>query len=66
MKEVLQLARLYEFGISIPVLARECHCSPASIQNYITGRTLPTGTKQMAIKDGINHILTILTQIIKE
>ena len=41
MEDILKLKQLVEFGIPMTVLARECHCTPTSIQNYITGKSLP-------------------------
>lgn len=66
MNEAEKLRHLNEFGIPVHVLARECHCAPASIQNYMKDRSLPNGSKQMAIKDGLNHLLNTITQIVKE
>jgi hypothetical protein len=66
MNEVEKLRRLNDFGIPVHVLARECHCVPASIQNYIKERSIPSGSKQIAIKDGLNHLLNTITQIVEE
>ncbi len=66
MIEVKKLQMLFDFGIPIQILARECRCSPSSIRNYIAGTALPSGSKQIAIKDGLNHILNSLEIIIKE
>ena len=66
MDDVLKLKQLIDFGIPITILARECHCSPASIQNYLIGKSVPSGTKQIAIKDGLNHILNTVVQIVME
>ena len=66
MHEVEALKRLRDFGFSVPLLARECHCSPAAIVKYISGQGLPNGSKVMAIQDGLNHILSTITQIIRE
>jgi hypothetical protein len=64
--DILKLKQLIDFGIPITILARECHCSPASIQNYLIGKSIPSGTKQIAMKDGLNHILNTVIQIIRE
>lgn len=66
MNEVEKLRRLNELGIPVHVLARECHCVPASIQNYMKERSIPSGSKQIAIKDGLNHLLNTITQIVEE
>lgn len=66
MREVQQLKQLLDFGIPINVLARECHCNPASISNYVKGQSLPNGSKILAIKDGLRHIIQTLNDIIKE
>ena len=66
MNEILKLKQLTDYGIPILVLARECHCSVTSIRNYISGASIPNGSKQIAIKDGLNHILNTLAEIIKE
>ena len=66
MDEVKKLKILVEYGIPVLVLARECHCSITSIRNYISGASIPNGGKQIAIKDGLNHIVDTLAQIIKE
>ncbi len=66
MEDILKLRQLVEFGIPMTVLARECHCTPTSIQNYITGKSLPNGTKLMGIKDGLEHILNTIEAIVRE
>lgn len=66
MDVVLKLRRLTDYGIPVLVLARECHCSVTSIRNYLSGASLPNGSKVMAIQDGMNHILSTITQIIRE
>ena len=64
--DILKLKQLIDLGIPMTILARECHCSAASIQNYLIGKSVPSGSKQIAIKDGLNHILSTITQIIRE
>ena len=66
MDVVLKLRQLTDYGIPVLVLARECHCSVTSIRNYLSGASLPNGSKVMAIQDGLNHILSTITQIIRE
>lgn len=66
MNEVMKLKKLIDFGIPVLILARECHCSVTSIRNYISGASIPNGSKMMAIQDGLNHLLNTMTQIIKE
>lgn len=66
MDVVLKLRQLTDYGIPVLVLARECHCSVTSIRNYLSGASLPNGSKVMAIQDGMNHILSTITQIIRE
>lgn len=66
MDEVMKLKELINFGIPVLVLARECHCSVTSIRNYISGASIPNGSKTIAIKDGLDHLLNTMTQIIKE
>lgn len=66
MDVVLKLRQLTDYGIPVLVLARECHCSITSIRNYLSGASLPNGGKVIAIQDGLNHILSTMTQIIRE
>ena len=66
MNEVLKLKQLTDFGIQISLLARECHCAQSTIYKYINDESLPTGNKQIAIKDGLNHILNHIEAIIRE
>lgn len=66
MDVVLKLRQLTDYGIPVLVLARECHCSVTSIRNYLSGASLPNGSKVIAIQDGLNHILSTITQIIRE
>ena len=66
MKEVEMLRALKECGISIALLAQECNCSRATIINYINGASLPTGTKQILIRDGLKNFVNKLTEIIEE
>ena len=66
MDEVMRLKKIADFGIPINVLARECHCSSTSIRNYLTGASLPNGSKVMAIKDGLNHLLNTIEAIVRE
>lgn len=63
MDEVMKLKLLEEFGMPLNVMARECHCSSTSIRNYISGASLPNGSKLMSIKEGINHMAETITQI---
>lgn len=65
MDDILKIKRLLDLGIPMTVLARECHCSPASIQNYIIGKSIPSGSKQIGIKDGLNQWLNKQKQIIE-
>lgn len=65
MEDILKLKQLLDLGIPMTVLARECHCSPASIQNYLIGKSIPSGTKMMGIKDGLYHWLNKQKQIIE-
>ena len=66
MNEVMKLKELINFGIPVLVLARECHCSVTSIRNYISGASIPNGSKTIAIQDGINHIAEIMNQIARK
>lgn len=66
MNDILKLKQLVELGIPMTVLARECHCTPTSIQNYITGRSLPNGTKSLGIKDGLKHFTETINSITRE
>ena len=66
MDVVLKLRQLTDYGIPILVLARECHCSATSIRNYLSGASLPNGSKVMAIQDGLAHILQTIEAIVKE
>lgn len=66
MDDILKLKQLFDLGIPTTVLARECHCSPASIQNYIMGKSIPTGTKALGIKDGLRHFTEKINSITRE
>lgn len=66
MEEITKLRRLIDFGIPIVVLARECYCTPASIQNYLSGRSAPTGNKIIGIRDGLDKMINTLEAIIRE
>lgn len=66
MDDILKLRQLVEFGIPMTVLARECHCTPTSIQNYVIGRSLPNGTKALGIKDGLKHFTETINSIMRE
>lgn len=65
MNDILKLKQLLNLGIPATVLARECQCSPASIQNYIIGKSIPSGTKQINIKEGLANWLQKQRQIIE-
>lgn len=66
MDEVMRLKKIADYGIPINVLARECHCSATSIRNYLSGASLPNGSKTLAIKDGLEHILNTIEAIVRE
>ena len=66
MDDILKLRQLVEFGIPMTVLARECHCTPTSIQNYVIGRSIPNGTKALGIKDGLRHFTEKINLITRE
>lgn len=69
MNEIEELKHLLDLnGPAVPlyILARYCHCTGASIQNYISGRSIPTGSKLIGIKDGLRAYKQTINQIIKE
>lgn len=66
MDDILKLKQLFDLGIPMTVLARECRCSPASIQNYIIGKSLPSGTKILGIKEGLRHFAEKINSITRE
>ena len=66
MNEVEKLKKIADFGIPATILARECCCSAASIRNYISGASLPNGTKTVAIDDGLTNILNVIKAIVEE
>lgn len=67
MLEVEILKRLiYEANVQINVLAQICQCSPSAIANYAKGSSLPTGTKQIAIKEGLKKYKELINEIIQE
>ena len=67
MKEVEELRRLVnEALVRQDLLARLCQCSPASIQNYIHGTSLPSGSRMIAIKEGLRKYKEMINQIIEE
>lgn len=65
MDDILKLKQLLDLGIPMTILARECHCSPASIQNYLIGKSTPSGTKALGIKEGLSYWLKKQKQIIE-
>lgn len=66
MEEKEKLTALFELGISVPVLARYCNCGEGSIHNYIKSRSLPSGTKQLLIQEGLRKLLSDIKEIIEE
>ncbi len=66
MNEIMKLKELADFGIPVLVLARECHCSVTSIRNYLSGASIPNGSKTLAIQDGVNHIAEIINHIARK
>ena len=67
MREVDILKQLvFEANVQINVLAKLCNCSPSAIANYIRGTNLPTGSKQLSIKEGIRKYKELIDQIIQE
>ena len=65
MRELWQLQELIEFGIPITLLARECHCTPRTIQNYLQRKSVPTGTKIMNVKDGLKRLQEKINLILR-
>lgn len=53
-------------AVPLNVLARLCHCTGVTIQNYIHGRSIPTGTKMMGIKEGLRKYKEMINNIIQE
>ena len=67
MSEVNIMRRLVkEAHIPIVVLADICGCSHTCIANYINGKTLPNGTKSVAIKEGLEKYKELINDIILE
>ena len=66
MDEVLKLKKFADFGIPVLVLARECHCSITSIRNYLSGASIPNGSKAIGIKEGLRNIVEKLDLITRE
>ena len=66
MNEVLKLKQFADYGIPVLVLARECHCSVTSIRNYLSGASIPNGSKAIGIKEGLKNIVEKLSSITKE
>ena len=67
MNEITILQRLvFEAKVQINVLAQFCNCSPSAIANYIRGASVPSGTKLIGIKEGINKYKTLINSIIME
>lgn len=66
MDEVTKLKQFADYGIPVVILARECHCSVTSIRNYLSGASLPNGSKVIAINDGLKHIVETLAAIVRE
>lgn len=66
MEEVRKLKYLIDFGIQISLLARECHCAQSTIYKYINGESLPSGSKQIALREGLNHLLKSIEAIVRE
>ena len=57
MEEVLKLKKFADYGIPVLVLARECQCSTTSIRNYLSGASIPNGSKAIGIKEGLRKIV---------
>ena len=55
-----------EANVRKDVLARLCNCTPASIQNYIQGRSIPSGTKLLSIREGLKNYKALINSIIEE
>ena len=67
MIEIKMLKRLVnEANVQINVLTNLCHCSPSAIANYIRGTNLPSGSKLIAIKEGLRKYKEMINQIIYE
>lgn len=66
MDEVLKLKRFADFGIPVLILARECQCSTTSIRNYLSGASIPNGSKAIGIKEGLRRIVEKLDLITRE
>lgn len=66
MEEVQKLKYLIDFGIQISLLARECHCAQSTIYKYINGESIPSGSKQIALKEGLNHFTETINSITRE
>lgn len=65
MHELEILRRLvYEANVQTNVLAKFCQCSPSAMANYIKGINLPSGSKLIAIKEGLKKYREMVNQII--
>lgn len=65
MNEVGLLQAFVDLGISVATLARECHCAPATIRSYLKGESLPTGSKQIAIREGLQEFISKQQKILE-
>ena len=67
MHELEILRRLvYEANVQTNVLAKFCQCSPSAMANYIKGINLPSGSRLIAIKQGLRKYKEMVNQIIGE
>lgn len=69
MVEIEELKLLLDQnGPAIPlnILARYCGCTRTSIQNYIQGKSIPSGTKLLGIRKGLKEYKETINKIIKE
>ena len=67
MDEVIMLKRLAaEAKVPIAVLAELCHCTGPCITNYTHDRSLPNGTKVIAIREGLKKYKELINDIILE
>lgn len=62
---LIQLQRLVkEAKVPLVVLAELCDCSAASIKNYISGASLPNGSRIKAIEEGLKRYKETINRII--
>lgn len=67
MRELEILRRLVnEANVQTNVLAKLCNCSVSAMANYIKGINMPSGSRIIAIREGLKKYREMVDNIIRE